>query len=150
VHAVALAAHSGARLVSVHACAVGAPPVELPRASVLLSRWGFSEDRAPHERLQHSCCDAVDDPCSTLSPSSLPICWSRVRTRVAVSRESCSAASLVDDTQRFAVVNLPPREALSELVAEGVALNLHSPTLLSPLGGPQLVDASSGTLAAAC
>jgi|GEM_PF-7046813 len=44
VHAVTLAALSGARLISVHACAAGAPTVDLPRASALLSRWGSSEE----------------------------------------------------------------------------------------------------------
>lgn len=61
VHAVALAALSGARLVSVHACAAGVPPIDLPRASSLLARWGFSDDRIAHERVTHSCCDEVDE-----------------------------------------------------------------------------------------
>lgn len=51
VHAVALAVQSGARLTSVHACAAGAPELDLPTARTLLSRWGLAEDRAPHARV---------------------------------------------------------------------------------------------------
>lgn len=123
VHAVALAAHSGAHLTSVHACAAGAPPVELPRASVLLSRWGLSEDRAPHARVQHSCCDAVDetllDAFAALAPDLL----------VASTHARSGLARILFGS-----------------VAEGVARNLRAPTLLLPHGGPQLVDAGSGAL----
>jgi nucleotide-binding universal stress UspA family protein len=123
VHAVSLAALSGARLASVHACAAGAPPVDLPRASSLLSRWGFSEDRIAHERVLHSCCDEVDetllDAFTQLDPDLL-------------------------------VASTHARKGLARVlfgsVAEGVARNLRAPTLLLPLAGPQLVDAKSGAL----
>jgi nucleotide-binding universal stress UspA family protein len=123
VHAVALAALSGARLTSVHACAAGAPPVELPRASVLMARWGLPEDQALHERLQYSCCDEVDE---TLLDAFVQL-----------------APDLL-------VASTHARSGLARIllgsVAEGVARNLRVPTLLLPLGGPQLVDASSGVL----
>jgi universal stress protein E len=123
VHAVALAAHSGVQLTSVHACAAGAPPVDLPQASVLLSRWGFSEDRVPHERVQHACCDSVDetllDAFTQLAPDLL----------VASTHARSGLARILFGS-----------------VAEGVARNLSAPTLLLPLGGPQLVDAGSGAL----
>jgi nucleoside-diphosphate-sugar epimerase len=54
-----------------------------------------------------------------------------VRARIAAELMALGAdASLVDDTERFAVVNLPPREALSELAptlrAHGVTEIVHS------------------------
>jgi nucleotide-binding universal stress UspA family protein len=123
VHAVALAVQSGALLTSVHACAPGAPGVALPPARALLSRWGLTEDRAPHARVQHSCCDSVDetllDALARLEPDLL-VAGTHARGGIA----------------RF----------LFGSVAEGVARNLHVPTLLLPLGGPQLVDASTGAI----
>jgi len=123
VHAVALAAQSGARLTSVHACAAGAPHVDLPHARTLLSRWGLTEDHVPHARVQHACCDSVDetllDALTRLEPDLL-VASTHARNGLA----------------RFVFGS----------VAEGVARNLHTPTLLLPLGGPQLADASTGAL----
>jgi len=123
VHAVALAVHGGARITSVHACAAGAPEVDLPLARTLLSRWGLTEDRAPHARVQHACCDSVDetllDALTSLEPDLL-VASTHARGGIA----------------RF----------LFGSVAEGVARNLRAPTLLLPLDGPQLVDASTGAL----
>jgi hypothetical protein len=73
--------------------------------------------------LQHSCCDAVDetllDALAQLAPDLL----------VASTHARSGLARILFGS-----------------VAAGVARNLHSPTLLLPLGGQQLVDASSGTL----
>lgn len=123
VHAVALAAQSGARLTSIHACAAGAPPVDLPHARTLLARWGLAEDRAPHARVQHSCCDSVDetllDALARIEPDLL----------IASTHARSGLARLLFGS-----------------VAEGVARNLRAPTLLLPLDGPQLADASTGAL----
>jgi nucleotide-binding universal stress UspA family protein len=123
VHAVALAVQGGARLTSVHACAAGAPELDLPPARTLLSRWGLTEDRAPHARVQHSCCDSVDetllDALARIEPDLLVV-GTHARGGIA----------------RF----------LFGSVAEGVARNLRAPTLLLPLDGPQLADARTGAL----
>ena len=123
VHAVALAAHGGARLVSVHACAAGSHPVELPEASVLLARWGYAADRVSHERIQHTCCDEVDE---TLLDA------------------------LAQVTPDLLIASTHARSGIARIflgsVAEGVARNLRAPTLLLPLGGPSFVDGSSGAL----
>jgi len=122
-HSVALAARGHARLASVHACAQSAPPVDLPHASELLERWGWSADGVAHERIQHACCDAVDetllDALHQLQPDIL-------------------------------VASTHARSGLPRLlwgsVAEGVARNVRVPTLLLPLDGKQLLDPRSGTL----
>jgi nucleotide-binding universal stress UspA family protein len=123
VHAVALASQTGARLTSIHACAAGAPPVDLPHASTLLTRWGLLEERAPHDRVQHSCCESVDetllDALHRLMPD-LVIASTHARSGIA--------------------------RLLLGSVAEGVARNLKVPTLLLPLGGRQIVEAQTGAV----
>jgi len=58
VHATAIAAASGARLVTLHGNAAGLAPSALPNASVLAKRWGRD---VMHERRCHDCCDDVAD-----------------------------------------------------------------------------------------
>lgn len=58
VHAAALAAAGGARLVSVHGNASGTGAARLPDAAVLAARWGRP---IAHERRCHECCDEVAD-----------------------------------------------------------------------------------------
>jgi nucleotide-binding universal stress UspA family protein len=123
VHAVGLAARGHARLTSVHACAAGSPPVELPHARTLLSRWGLADAEVVHERVQHDCCDAVDE--------TLLDALGRLRPDLLVASTHA-------------------RAGLSRLlfgsVAEGVARNFRGTTLLVPQGEPGLFDPDSGAL----
>lgn len=58
LHACALAAASGARLVSIHANAPAELAERLPDAAPLAARWGTPID---HRRVCHECCDDVTD-----------------------------------------------------------------------------------------
>ncbi len=58
IHAGALAAASGARLVTVHGNAPAEMATRLPDARTLAARWGRQID---HERHCHECCDDVTD-----------------------------------------------------------------------------------------
>jgi nucleotide-binding universal stress UspA family protein len=58
VHAAALAAASGARLVTVHGNPTASSPAKLPDAAVLAARWNRP---IAHERRCHECCDDVAD-----------------------------------------------------------------------------------------
>ena len=58
VHACAIAAASGARLVTIHANAPAELAAKLPDASPLAAQWGRPID---HRRVCHECCDDVTD-----------------------------------------------------------------------------------------
>lgn len=58
IHASALAAASGSRLVSVHGNAAPDTASQLPDAAELATRWARTID---HERMCHECCDDVED-----------------------------------------------------------------------------------------
>ena len=58
VHACAVAAASGARLVTIHANAPEERASELPDAAVFAERWGRPID---HRRVCHECCEDVTD-----------------------------------------------------------------------------------------
>jgi nucleotide-binding universal stress UspA family protein len=57
-HACALAAASGARLVTVHASAAPIDPGSLPDAAALAARWSRAIE---HVRVDHQCCDDAAD-----------------------------------------------------------------------------------------
>jgi nucleotide-binding universal stress UspA family protein len=118
--AAALAAASGARLVTVHATA-GAPPARaLPHPEELASRWGAA---IAHDELIHTCCEDVTD--------TLLDALRRVKPELVVS-------------------GTHQRTGLSQLfggsVAESVARNIAVPTLVVPLVGQGLADAATGAL----
>jgi nucleotide-binding universal stress UspA family protein len=58
IHAAALAAAAGARLVTVHGNPAASAPAKLPDAAVLSARWNRP---IVHERRCHECCDDVAD-----------------------------------------------------------------------------------------
>jgi nucleotide-binding universal stress UspA family protein len=122
LHAVALAARAGARLASVHACVGPRPERELPHAAEVLARWSRYVT-LDHERIEHECCDDVTDT-------------------VLDALEHLQPDLVVSATH--------PRSWLSRLlsgsVAEGVARNLRTPTLLLPLGGSCFADQTTGEL----
>jgi nucleotide-binding universal stress UspA family protein len=119
-HAVALAARGGCRLASIHACVGPAPERELPQTRPLLARWDVVLDIA-HERILHQCCD---DPTDTLLDA-----LRRLKPDLIVA--ATHARTGLD-------------RLLAGSVAEGVARNVPSPTLLLPLDGARLVDAATG------
>jgi nucleotide-binding universal stress UspA family protein len=118
--AAALAASSGARLVTVHATA-GAPPArELPHPEELAARWGCT---IAHEEMIHTCCEDVTD--------TLLDALRRVKPELIVA-------------------GTHQRTGLSQLfggsVAESVARNVAVPTLVVPLHGTGLADGATGAL----
>jgi nucleotide-binding universal stress UspA family protein len=118
--AAALAAASGARLVTVHATA-GAPPARaLPHPEELASRWGCA---IAHDEMIHTCCEDVTD--------TLLDALRRVKPELVVA-------------------GTHQRTGLSQLfggsVAESVARNIVVPTLVVPLHGKGLADAGTGAL----
>jgi nucleotide-binding universal stress UspA family protein len=119
-HAVALAALGGCRLASVHACVGAAPEEQLPSARPLLARWDVLVDIA-HQRILHQCCD---DPTDTLLDA-----LRRLEPDLIVA--ATHARTGLD-------------RLIAGSVAEGVARNVPSPTLLLPLDGAGLVDARTG------
>lgn len=122
LHAVALAARSGARLASVHACVGPRPERELPHAAEVLARWSRNVT-LEHERIEHECCDDVVDT-------------------VLDALEHLQPDLVVAATH--------PRSWFSRLVsgsvAEGVARNVRAPTLLLPLGCSCFANETNGEL----
>lgn len=120
--AVALASASGARLVSIHATQ-GAPPMphQLGRAEEVAKQWGVP---LAHEPMVHACCDdRVDGLLDALRRVEPVLVVSGTRRRSSFGR------------------------LLEGSVAEGVARNSKIPTLIVPLHGRGLADASTGALA---
>jgi len=119
--AAALAASSGARLVTVHATTGNAPPAEhLARAEALAKRWGSP---ITHEAMAHSCCDDVTD------------------TVLDALRRVGPALVVAGTHGRSGLAQL----ALGS-VAEAIARNVKVPTLLVPLAGPGFADARTGAI----
>ncbi len=120
VHAAALAAASGTRLVTVHGNAPADTAERLPDAAVLGSRWGRP---IAHERRCHECCDDVTDTLLDALRRVMP--------------------SLV-------VTGTHARRGLSAMVhgsvSESLARNLDVPTLVVPNRGPGFVDETSGAI----
>lgn len=107
--AVALAAASGAKLVTVHATTGATPAARLSRALEVAARWGRS---VAHEGMAHTCCD---DVCDTLLDA-----LAKIRPDLVI----------VGTHGRSAWAQL-----LTESVAEGLARNVSVPTLMVPLAG---------------
>ncbi len=105
-HAAALAAASGARLVTIHGNAAAADAAQLPDAAALAARWGRTIEQ---QRICHECCDDVAD------------------TVVDAIRK-------VDP--QLVVAGTHARHGLAALfagsVAEAVARNIAVPTLIVP------------------
>ncbi|MBP8810746.1 MAG: universal stress protein [Kofleriaceae bacterium] len=120
VHATALAATSGARMVTVHGNAPPGVADELPDAAALAARWGRA---VVHERRCHECCDDVAD---TLLDALAKV-----------------GAQLV-------VAGTHARTGLAGLLKGSVGLtlarNLTSPTLIVPNRGKSFVDERTGAI----
>jgi nucleotide-binding universal stress UspA family protein len=119
-HAAALAAASGARLVTIHGNASMAEVGRLPDARPLAERWGRP---ISHQRICHECCDDVAD------------------TVVDAVRK-------VDP--RLVVAGTHARHGLSAMlagsVAEAVARNVAAPTLIVPNHVRGFVQADTGAI----
>lgn len=120
VHAAALAAACGARLVTVHGNAPAEQATRLPDAAPLASRWARP---IAHERRCHECCDDVTD---TLLDALRKIGPGLVVTGTH-ARRGLSAV-------------------LHGSVSESLARNLEVPTLVVPNRGKGFVDEASGAL----
>lgn len=120
-HAVALAAASGARLVSVHANGGAAARERMPHAGTLTERWGGAS--VEHELLVHDCCDDVTD--------TLLDALRRVKPDLVVAATHA----------RKGLASL-----FSGSVAEALARNVGVPTLVLPIGGRGFVDEATGKL----
>lgn len=119
-HAAALAAASGARLVTIHGNAASAEAGRLPDAAALAARWGRAIEQ---QRICHECCDEVAD------------------TVVDAIRK-------VDP--QLVVAGTHARHGLAALfagsIAEAIARNLAVPTLVVPNHVRGFVDPASGGL----
>ncbi len=119
-HAAALAAASGAPLVTIHGNAVAADAARLPDAAPLAARWGRA---IAHQRICHQCCDDVTD--------------------TVVDAVRRVAPQLV-------VAGTHARHGLAALfagsVAEAVARNVAVPTLIVPNHVRGFVDVQTGAL----
>lgn len=118
--AAALAAQSGARLVSVHASLGDEGGFVSPNVLDLARAWGRAIEHVP---MIHRCCDDVTN--------TVLDALRRIEPSLVVAGTHGRSGWL----QLFA-----------GSVAEGVARNVEVPTLLVPLEGRALVDASSGVL----
>jgi nucleotide-binding universal stress UspA family protein len=120
VHAAALAAASGARLITVHGNAPADTASRLPDAAPLGVRWGRA---IAHERRCHECCDDVTD---TLLDALVRVMPGLVVTGTH-ARRGLSAV-------------------LHGSVSESLARNLAVPTLVVPNRGRGFVDEASGAV----
>ena len=121
VHAVALAARAGARLVSIHA-GPAADPERLPRAQALLQRWGRAE-RVQHDWVvEGSELDAPEDVLAVLRRLAPDLLVASTHARSGFGR------------------------LFSGSVAEALARNLSVPAVLLPLPGGGFVDPSTGAI----
>jgi nucleotide-binding universal stress UspA family protein len=123
VHAAALAAATGARLVTVHGNAGPEVARELPDPGELAARWGCA---IVHERVCHDCCDDVAetlvDAVHRLAPDLV----------VAGTHARRGVPALVHGS-----------------VAEAVARNVRMPTLFVPNTGRGFVDPATGAFSLA-
>ena len=119
-HAAALAAASGARLVTIHGNAAAAEASRLPDAAPLGARWGRP---ILHQRICHECCDDVAD------------------TVVDAVRKLDPQLVVAGTHARHGLAAL-----LSGSVAEAVARNIAAPTLIVPNHLRGFVDAETGAI----
>lgn len=120
VHACALAAASGARLVTVHGNAPDLDASRLPDAGVLASRWGRTID---HDRMCHECCDDVTD------------------TVLDAIRQIGPQLVVTGTHARHGIAAV-----LHASVSEAIARNVRTPTLIVQNHGRGFVDAATGAL----
>jgi nucleotide-binding universal stress UspA family protein len=120
VHAAALAAQSGARLVTIHGNPAPDAAARLPAASPLAARWGRTID---HERRCHECCDDVTD------------------TVLDALRRLDPALVVAGTHARHGF-----RAFLHESVSAALARNLAMPTLIVPNRGRGFVDEATGAI----
>lgn len=118
VHAVALAAASGARLVTVHGNAPPEAAARLPDAAPLATRWG---KQVRHERHCHECCDDVTD------------------TLLDALRSFAPALVITGSHARHGLGAL-----LHGSVSEALARNLTVPTLVVPNRTRGFADEATG------
>lgn len=119
-HAAALAAASGARLVTIHGNAAAAEVSRLPDAAPLAARWGRP---IQHQRICHECCDDVAD------------------TVLDAVREVAPQLLVVGTHARHGLAAL-----LAGSVAEAVARNVAVPTLIVPNHVRGFVDRETGAI----
>jgi nucleotide-binding universal stress UspA family protein len=120
VHACALAAASGARLITIHGNPASADAGLLPDAAVLATRWSR---RIAHTRICHECCDDVAD------------------TVVDAVRQVDPQLVVAGTHARHGLAAL-----LAGSVAEAVARNVATPTLIVPNHGRGFVDLATGVI----
>jgi nucleotide-binding universal stress UspA family protein len=120
VHACALAAASGASLVTIHAGAPGSRALQLPDAAPLAARWGRP---IAHRRVSHECCDDVTDTLLDairgLAPQLVVVGTHARHGLAAFARDSIGAA---------------------------VARNVEMPVLIVPNDAAGVVDAATGAI----
>lgn len=120
VHATALAAASGTRMVTVHGNAPPGTSNELPDAAALAAGWGRT---VAHERRCHECCDDVAD--TVLD-------------------------ALAQVGPGLVVTGTHARTGLAALMRGSIGLtlahNLASPTLIVPNRGRSFVDERTGAI----
>lgn len=119
-HAAALAAASGARLVTIHGNADAAEASRLPDAAPLAARWGRP---IAHQRICHQCCDEVAD------------------TVVDAVRKVDPQLVVAGTHALHGLAAL-----LSGSVAEAVARNVAAPTLIVPNHVRGFVDPATGAI----
>lgn len=118
VHACALAAASGSRLVTVHGNAPAATEAELPDAGVISARWGRP---IAADRMCHECCDDVAD------------------TVIDAIRRIGPQLVVAGTHARHGLPAL-----LHASVGEAIARNVGVPTLIVHNKGRGFVDAATG------
>lgn len=119
-HACALAAASGARLVTLHGNAPPAAALQLPDAAPVAARWGRA---ISHERVCHQCCDEVAD------------------TVVHAIRGIAPALVVAGTHGRHGLAAL-----LSGSIAEAIARNVSMPVLIVPNRVRGFVDPATGAI----
>jgi nucleotide-binding universal stress UspA family protein len=120
VHATAIAAASGARLITLHGNAPATEIDRLPDAAPLAARWGRP---VAHARLCHECCDDVTD------------------TLLDALHELAPDLVVTGTHARHGVAAL-----LRGSVSEALARNLDVPVLVVPNRGRGFVDGASGAI----
>jgi nucleotide-binding universal stress UspA family protein len=120
IHAAALAAGSGARLVTVHGNAPPDKASQIPDAAVLATLWGRAIE---HERICHECCDDVAD------------------TVLDAIRQLSPAIVIAGTHARHGLAAL-----LHGSVSEALARNLDMPTLVVPNQARGFVDRETGAI----
>lgn len=118
VHACALAAASGSRLVTVHGNAPAATEAQLPDAGVISARWGKP---IASDRMCHECCDDVTD------------------TVIDAIRRIAPQLVVAGTHARHGLPAL-----LHASIGEAIARNVGVPTLVVQNKGRGFVDAATG------